>query len=243
MRIPRIFTEQALNLDARISLQGDAANHLLKVLRMKAGRALVLFNGDGKEYPATIESCDKKTALLHINQVVDSPRKSPLHTELAIGVSRGDRMDWVLQKATELGVSRIVPLFTEHCEVKLNPQRQQKKQAQWQKLIQSSCEQCRRNTLPELAQACDLPYYLQQVASEKRFVLHHRHSQTLAQQPTAPSSVSLLIGPEGGLSSYEINAAIDRQFTALSLGPRVLRTETAPLVALSLLQYCWGDLA
>lgn len=242
MRIPRIFTEQNLSLDTHISLQGDAANHLLKVLRMKAGRQLILFNGDGREYPATIESCDKKTAVLRVNGEIERPRESPLHTELAIGISRGDRMDWVLQKATELGVSRIVPLFTEHCEVKLNAERKQKKHAQWQKLIQSSCEQCQRNTLPEIIPPLELADYLHQVDSEKRFVLHHRHAQTLASQ-APPKSVSLLIGPEGGLSSDEISATTRYQFTPLSLGPRVLRTETAPLVALSLLQYCWGDLA
>ena len=242
MRIPRIYTDQALPLNTCIALHADASNHLLKVLRMKAGRELILFNGDGKEYPAKIDSCDKKTAYVRVHSIENTQRESPLHTELAIGISRGDRMDWVLQKATELGASRIVPLITERCEVKLNAERQQKKHLQWQKLIQSSCEQCQRNTLPMLSLPMPLSQYLEQADSEKRFVLHHRHAATLEKSPS-PASVSLLIGPEGGLSDSEINQAEAAHFTALSLGPRVLRTETAPLVALSLLQYCWGDLA
>lgn len=214
---------------------------------MQVERELVVFNGEGGEYQAQISSIDKNTVWIHTTRFIPDNRCSPLNTELAIGISRGERMDWVLQKATELGVSRIVPLQSERTEVKLSKERLQKKLAHWQQIIVSACEQSQRNVLPELAQPQPYRDFCRgQTATQFKFILHHRSKQSLSelnktlQQP--PSSVVLLVGPEGGLSEEEIEFALASDFRALTLGPRVLRTETAPIVALSLLQQLWGDL-
>lgn len=240
MRIPRIFTLQPLSLNQRIELEEAPSHHLSKVLRMQAGRELVLFNGQGGEYTAVIEAVAKKSVSVLPTDFREDNRQSPLQLELAIGISRGERMDWVLQKATELGVSKITPLLTERTEIKLGGERTDKKLLHWQQTIISACEQCQRNLLPELNEPVLFEQWLTSVSSELRFVLHHRDSQTLPAQAT-PQSVTLLIGPEGGLSEREIQLAAKNNFSALTLGPRVLRTETAPVAAISLVQFLWGD--
>jgi len=167
--------------------------------------------------------------------------ESPLRIEMGIAVSRGERMDWVVQKATELGVTAISPLFTERTEVKLKAERAAKKLRHWQQIAISACEQSGRNQLPTIADFKALPNWLSAVEADRKFVLHHRSDDHPGGE--APTSVALLIGPEGGLSEAEIEAAMDAGFEAMRLGPRVLRTETAPLAALSVLQSRWGDLA
>jgi 16S rRNA (uracil1498-N3)-methyltransferase len=241
MRIPRIFTQQTLITGELVQLEETAAHHLSKVLRMQAGRELVLFNGNGGEFAATIHEVSKKNVIALVAEHSSENRESPLQLELAIGISRGERFEWVLQKATELGVTRITPLVTERTEVKTNGDRQEKMLDRWQHIIVSACEQCQRNLLPELAAPVHLNDYLPQVNSDLRFVLHHRDSKTLPTEQK-PQSISLLIGPEGGLSKDEIALAQQHNFNALTLGPRVLRTETAPIAAISLVQYLWGDL-
>jgi 16S rRNA (uracil1498-N3)-methyltransferase len=213
MRIPRIFTEQNLLSGEQIELEEAASHHLSKVLRMQAGRELILFNGAGGEFAATIHEVSKKHVIVGVQEHSADNRESPLELELAIGISRGERFEWVLQKATELGVTKITPLITERTEVKVNGDRQEKMHDRWQHILVSACE---------------------------RFVLHHRDSQRLPADKT-PASVTLLIGPEGGLSEREIAHALEQDFKALTLGPRVLRTETAPVAAISLVQYLWGD--
>lgn len=240
MRIPRVYTSQFLTTGTALILEDAAAHYLLRVLRLAPERELVLFNGTGGEFRARVISVGKKQLEVLPEAFVDEDRESPLATELAIGVSRGERMDLVLQKATELGVSRIVPLLTERTEVKLAGDRQEKKQQHWRQVSISAAEQCQRNRLPAIAPLTPLTDYLQNCQSEQRFVLHHRDSQRLPAD-TRPASVALLIGPEGGLSDPEIAAARDAGFAPLTLGPRVLRTETAPVAALSLVQYLWGD--
>lgn len=208
---------------------------------MQPGRELIIFNNTGREYAATIVSVTKKSACVTITSQAVVNRESPLTTELAIALSRGERFDWVLQKATELGVTRIVPLLTERTEVKLNTDRLLKRQQQWQKIIVSACEQCQRNTLPDIVPPIALAPYLTQCQTHYRFVLHHRAATPLKDLPP-PTSTTLLIGPEGGLNDDEINLAEQHQFQPLQLGPRVLRTETAPIAALSIIQSLWGDL-
>jgi 16S rRNA (uracil1498-N3)-methyltransferase len=241
MRIPRIFTSQPLASQATIVLDEKASHHLHKVLRMQEGRELTVFNGQGGEYPAVITTIQKKQLALQLGEHLAVERESPLHLELAIGISRGDRMDWVLQKATEMGVSKITPLFTARTEVHLSGERLAKKQQHWQQIITSACEQCQRNRLPELSAAQDLSSWLASCTSELRFVLHHRDSQGLSKTLNA-DQVALLIGPEGGLTETEIEEAQAAGCAPLTLGPRVLRTETAPLVAISLVQFLWGDI-
>lgn len=240
MRIPRVYTSLPLATGTTVTLEDATAHYLLRVLRLTPERELVLFNGTGGEFQGRVISVGKKHLEVLPEAFIDTDRESPLTTELAIGISRGERMDLVLQKATELGVTRIVPLFSERTEVKLAGERQEKKQLHWRQVSISAAEQCQRNRLPEIAAVMTLSDYLQQCRSDARFVLHHRDSQRLPTD-SRPASVSLLIGPEGGLSDTEIEAARAAHFAPLTLGPRVLRTETAPVAALSLVQYLWGD--
>lgn len=242
MRIPRIFTEQSLQTGSDIELDENASRHVGKVLRMQAGRELVLFDGRGGEYTATITDVGKKVVCVAINEFHDVERESPLAIHLGIGISRGERMDWVLQKATELGVARITPLFTERTEVKLTGPRLEKKQQHWQQILVSACEQCQRNTLPQLQTAQRIDDWWPDVTETSRFVLHHRTDVSLS-ATEKPASVALVIGPEGGLSDVEIQRAQQHEFQPLALGPRVFRTETAPIAAISVLQYLWGDLS
>lgn len=230
-----------LQAGGEISLPADAVHHLAVVLRVKVGQAVILFNNTGIEAQATIARVDKKKVDVLIDGVQSIERESSLHIHLAIGISRGERMDFVLQKSTELGVQAITPLFCERTEVKLAEERLQKKMEQWQKIIIGACEQSGRTRLPLLHAPSTLEQCLSADASARRFVLHHRSDSTLAACDNKPASVLLLIGPEGGLSDKEIRQAQQADCAALTLGPRVLRTETAPLAAISVLQYRWGD--
>jgi len=241
MRVPRIFSEQALSEHCELALEEAASHHLIKVLRMQAGRALILFNGDGHDYKAEIISCSKKSATVSITDRNQPANESPLHSHLAIGISRGERFDFVLQKATELGVSEITPLFTERTEVKLSGDRLDKKMAGWRKIIISACEQCGRAVIPTLNTATALAAFTQRSQPDHRFVLHHRNTQKIPASSEV-EDVSILVGPEGGLSEQEIELANQHGFLNLALGPRVLRTETAPLAALALMQHHWGDI-
>lgn len=240
MRIPRIYTPQQLQAGLTISLEEAASRHLGKVLRMTPGRELILFNGQGGEYTAIIHEVGKKVTQVTITEHNSGDRESPLHSHLAIGVSRGDRMDWMLQKACELGVTEITPLFTERTEVKLNGPRLEKKLQHWHQILISACEQCQRNRLPQLNTATSLDGFLAAAPDGEKWVLHHRDSERLDPAKTVEKAC-ILIGPEGGLSEEEIGSARTAGFAALTLGPRVMRTETAPLAALSLLQQFWGD--
>ena len=244
MRIPRIYTNQDLNSGQTLLLEESPSRHLSKVLRMTVGRELILFNGQGGEYTAVISTIGKKQVEVDVGEHKDIDRQSPMAINLAIGVSRGERFDWVLQKATELGVTCVTPLLTERTEVKLSGDRLQKKLQHWQQVVVSACEQCQRNQLPMIAAPQKLEHWLNEAGKDSeslKLVLHHRSDQSLGERQ-APEKLTLLIGPEGGLSETEITAAEAGGFSALTLGPRVLRTETAPVVALSLLQYLWGDL-
>jgi len=242
MRCPRIYSAQVLALGAQITLEADAAHHLARVLRLPIGSPLILFNGDGNEYPAEIIALDKKNVVVVISNVLTEARESPLAIHLGVAISKGERMDWVIQKATELGVTEISPLQTERVEVRLHGEREEKKLAHWRAVAISACEQCARNRIPTINDVQPLFNWIENIQVDAKFVLHHRSVAVLDAQNAAPKSVALLIGPEGGLSELEINAAEQRGFQSLRLGPRVLRTETAPLAALSVLQFLWGDL-
>lgn len=242
MRCPRIYTPQSLTVNATVLLDDDAARHVSRVLRMQSGDALILFNGDGAEYNASIASVDKKSVLVAIESANTIDRESPLAIHLGIAISKGERMDWVIQKATELGVTEITPLQTERVEVRLNNEREEKKLSHWQAIAIAACEQCQRNRMPTIHSPQSLSNWLDSVQSDVKFVLHHRSEVNLASNSERPRSVALLIGPEGGLSESEITLAEKKNFAPLRLGPRVMRTETAPLAALSVLQFLWGDL-
>ncbi len=242
MRLPRLYTPHTLNVNAQLDLDDSAAQHLVKVLRFKPGAELILFNGDSHHYSATLIDTGKRSARVQINDRQASTAESPLHTHLGQAISRGDRMDYAVQKATELGVSEITPLFTERCEVRLNPERQAKRKDHWQQVAISAAEQCGRATIPKVNDCANIQDWLfQREKDELALVLHHRDTQALTDLPP-PQRVRLLIGPEGGLSSEEIQNAQDAEFKAATFGPRVWRTETAPVAALSIVQWLWGDL-
>lgn len=245
MRIPRIFTELTLSRESTAILDGSAARHISSALRMKAGQEITLFNGQGGEYAAELTEVGKNKVAAKVVEYRDIDRESPLKVHLAIGVSRGERMDLIVQKATELGATEITPLFTERTEVKLNGERLEKKIRHWQQIAISACEQCQRNLVPVINSPTTLDQWLhlseQTDADKLKLVLHHRTEKRLSEHQ-AMSNICLLVGPEGGLGEREIEAAVADGFQPLALGPRVMRTETAPLAAISIMQSLWGDM-
>ncbi|MGE3297276.1 MAG: 16S rRNA (uracil(1498)-N(3))-methyltransferase [Porticoccaceae bacterium] len=241
MATPRVFTDQALAAGAEIGLESGPSHHLLKVLRLKPGAGLNLFNGRGGSFAAVLAGQRGQQAQVAVGDFDPADRESPLAIELAIGVSRGERMDWVVQKAVELGVAAIRPLVTERTEVRLAGERRDKKLGHWRQIAIAACEQCGRNRLPNIHAPQPLADWLP-AAGGLRLVLAPEATTALAGiEAPAPDAVTLLIGPEGGLSAAEIAAAIAAGFSAVGLGPRVLRTETAPLAALAICQARWGD--
>lgn len=244
MRQPRIYHPETIHLDDEMELATEAANHVGRVLRMQAGQPLELFNGDGHNYAAVITQVDKRAVQVKVTEKQVNASESPLRIHLGQGISRGERMDFVLQKSVELGVASITPLFTERCGVKLSGDRLLKKQQQWQKIVLSACEQSGRSVVPEVHTPVPLTNWFSQPATGMRLTLDPRAPKALRELPLQDvTQVQLLIGPEGGLSESEIASAAEHEFLPVRLGPRVLRTETAALTALSVLQYQFGDLA
>lgn len=220
-------------------LESHSAHYLGKVLRLTVGDSVCLFCGDGLEYTATITSMDKHSVTLSTGDAAAPATESPLRSVLALGISRGERMDYAIQKSTELGVTEIVPLFTEHCEVKLQGERSDKRQAHWQQIAISACEQSKRVKVPMVHAPMTLEEWLKSEPEGLRLVLDHEEAGSLPGARPA-EGVNLLIGPEGGLSPAEIRLAKQHGCMGIAFGKRVLRTETAPVVALSVLQYLWG---
>ena len=207
---------------------------------MKPSDPLILFNGEGGFWQARVSQVSKKQVQVVPLEFCARDNESPLTISLGQTLSRGERMDYAIQKAVECGVTEITPLYTERCEVKLNSERQDKRLRHWQQVVISACEQCGRNIVPTINPPCHLSDWLNSRTTELNFVLHHRTEKALGGYEQ-PVSVSLLIGPEGGLTAEEIALAEQQAFHPLALGPRVLRTETAPVAAISLLQHLWGD--
>ncbi len=245
MRIPRIYYPACLNSGRLIELEGQAAVYLARVLRLRAGNALVLFNGEGGEFAARLLEVGRRSVRIEVGERSLREMESPLQLVLAQGISRGERMDYTVQKAVELGVSRIVPLETARTTVNLAGERRAKRLAHWQGVVVSACEQCGRNRVPPVEPVRGLDGWLAEVVGQPglKLALHHRAEASLAGLPPPSGPVTLLIGPEGGLSESEIEAAVGCGFRPLRLGPRVLRTETAAVAAMSVLQWLWGDYA
>ncbi len=240
MRITRIYTAHKLHSNTVAVLEPEPSRHLARVLRLGVGDKLTLFDGSGGEYPAEITAVDKKNVRVLTGCLLQQECESPLNIHLGIAVSRGERMDWIVQKSTELGITALTPLSTEHTGVKLDGDRAVKKILHWHQIAISACEQCGRNQLPTIYPLQSLDSWLGSTVAERKFVLHLRADNTVA--GNAPGSIALLVGPEGGLSESEIGTAAQAGYTALRLGPRVLRTETAPLAAIAILQGWWGDM-
>jgi len=240
----RLFVSGELINGADLELDGDRARYLAKVLRVRVGDSLTVFNGEGPQWPATVARVGKNAVGLQLGESVEAGSESPLKIHLVQGISRGERMDFVVQKATELGVKRITPVLTEYGVVKLNPARAEKRREHWQKIASSACEQSGRTRLPLI----DTPIALKNWFSEKPesadvdLILAPHASVPLASISPPETKVCVLIGPEGGFSDNEYGDAEVSGFSTVSLGPRILRTETAAIATLAVLQSLWGDL-
>ena len=242
MRIPRIYTDSPLSEGSQAELDENAAQHVGRVLRMQPGQELKLFNGDGQDYPATITEAGKKRVAVLAGAPEANATESPLKITLGQTLSKGDRMDYAVQKAVEMGATCIVPLTTEHCEVKLKGDREDKRLRHWQSIAVSAAEQCGRARVPEILPVMTVEQWLEHSRNcDLRLVLHHRTEQSL-ESMAKPASIALMIGPEGGLTAAEIAQAEKEGFMPVALGPRVLRTETAPVAAMALCQWLWGDI-
>jgi len=243
MRTIRVFIAQPLSTGITVALGEQAAGHVSRVLRLKEGDALQLFNGDGSQYDAILSQCDKKAVRARIDSSKIVSRESPLAITLMQGISRGERMDYTVQKAVELGVTRIEPVISERCGVSVDAERWEKKREHWQRVAVSACEQCGRNTVPEIAVVRRLDIALSELApGSLRVMLDPDGKQSLRDLPLQ-AVVVLLAGPEGGLGEMDLKYAHAAKFTGLRLGPRILRTETAAMAALSGLQLLAGDFA
>ncbi|OCG03739.1 16S rRNA (uracil(1498)-N(3))-methyltransferase [Gilliamella apis] len=238
----RIFQPYTINQNSLITLDDNAFNHLIRVLRMKTGESITLFDGSNQITPAVIHEVNKKTVIVKTaNSVLDN-RESPLNIHLGQVISRGDKMEFTIQKSVELGVNTITPLLSERCGVKLDQERLEKKVQQWQKIVISACEQCGRNIIPSINPVMKLETWCANLTDSLKLNLHPKAEQGINQLPCDNNNISLLIGPEGGLSNEEISMTHQYQFTDILLGPRVLRTETAALTAITALQVRFGDL-
>ena len=243
MRLNRVYTERPLAEDVEVTLPEAAASHVARVLRLRAGAPLVLFDGSGADFRGEIVAVEGERVRVRIGERAAGLRESPLAITLVQAVSRGERMDWTLQKATELGVRRIQPVLSARSVVRLDEQQAGRKLRHWQAIVAGACEQCGRSVLPEVRAPLELSRFLAESSRDgQRLVLSPGGPASLAGLASASARVELLIGPEGGLDDAELDAAGRAGFAPVRLGPRVLRTETAGIVALAVLQALWGDL-
>lgn len=243
MPTPRIYLPATLTPGTAVALDDRAAGHAVRVLRLRVGDALVLFNGDGNDYTAELVEVRKEHAICRVDSARARSAESPLDIELAQGISRGERMDYTLQKAVELGVQRIVPLASERSQVKLSGEREEKRLQHWRGILLHACEQSGRSRIPELMPVQRLDQWLTGSARRGHALFLDPEGDASVTSLNGPvTNVSLLVGPEGGLSPAERTLAVQAGFLRLRLGPRILRTETAALTALAALQGIWGDL-
>lgn len=240
MRIQRVYTDQPLQAGVAITLEEDASHHLQHVLRMQPGDSVKLFSR-GCEYAATLGEIGKYGVSILPHELLLEEPEPRLAIHLLIGISRGERMDFALQKATELGVTRITPVFTKRCVVKLNEKKQANRMAHWNKIIINACEQSGRCRLPRLGTPLEVADAIVQHNAGSPLLLDHRSDKTLHEIEQPKDSVTILIGPEGGLNPEERKLAKRQNFTGVRLGPRVMRTETAPMAAIAAIQTLWGD--
>lgn len=241
MRVPRVYQNTSIVVGNALALSTTASHHLAKVLRLAIDHPVILFNGDGYDYKAIITTIGK-TISVNVTEKVFNSCESPLQIHLGQVISRGDKMDFTIQKAIELGVTAITPLFATRCNVKLDPERQNKKLTHWQGIIESACEQSGRSIVPVCHSLQTVFDWVNTVKADLKIILDPNGAiqlkQLTLQQPT---SIAILIGSEGGLTSEEIQQAITYDFTSICLGTRILRTETAGLAICAVLQAMFGD--
>jgi len=240
---PRFYCPLPLESDTVIELPPAPAHHAVRVLRLGAGAAITLFNGEGGEFSATLEPDGSRKVHARIGAPSAVERESPLAVTLVQGIANAERMDYAVQKAVELGVAAIVPLATARTVTRLDAQRAEKRRARWQQIAIGACEQCGRNRVPEVRLPCGIDAWLKQPSTASlRLLLSPLAQESLTAFESPRGDVELLVGPEGGLSAEETTAAMRSGFHAVRLGPRTLRTETAGLVALTAINALWGDL-
>ena len=239
MRLSRVYLPQKLSPGATVSLNRDSAHYLGRVLRLKPGDQVNLFNSEDGEFSGELIEIGKQQGLVHVTVQVENEADPKLSIHLGLGLSRGERMDYAVQKSTELGVTSITPLVTDYCEVRLGKERQLNRQAHWQRVAISACEQCGRSKIP----AVNLPQSLQHwLSNHPRGILLDVHADSQLAGQQIEDSINVVVGPEGGFSERELAVAQDCAYRIIRLGPRILRTETAPVAILSLLQFLYGDL-
>lgn len=245
MRLTRVFVDAPLAAGATVALPEDAAGHLLRVLRLGAGDACVLFNGDGFDYPARITAAGRRDASVQVGEPRSPGTESTLRVVLVQAVARGEKMDWIVQKATELGAAGIVPVLSERTEVKLDAQRADKRVAHWQAVATAACEQCGRARVPGIAAPQPLAGALAGLPGDAvRLILDpEAEARSLDALQLAHDAVACIaIGPEGGWSPRDLSQLRAAGFGGLRLGPRVLRTETAGIAGIAALQARYGDM-
>ena len=236
----RVFVEAPLASNATVALPDAVAHHLTSVLRMRADDAFVIFNGEGGEFEATLDAIGKKSVSARIGAFRDVDRESPLPVTLAQCVSKGERMDYTVQKAAELGATDIVPLTSTNSVVRLNAERWEKKLEHWRGVIVSACEQSGRTRVPKLHGVTPIEQWIAQAQGHK-IILAIGATQSLRAMKKPEEPIALLAGPEGDFTSGELRTARDAGFAAIGMGPRILRTETAGIAALAAIQALWGD--
>jgi 16S rRNA (uracil1498-N3)-methyltransferase len=242
VRLIRMHVEAALGEGARVTVAGPAAAHARRVLRLEPGDPLTLFNGDGEDYPSRIVGFGRGTLEVEVEARRPARAESPLAVTLVQGIARGERMDLVVQKATELGVAAIVPVATARSVVRLDPGTRERKLAHWRGIAVAACEQCGRARVPAIAEPVPLAERLRAPGAGNRLLLSPDAERSLAAAARGIESVEMLVGPEGGLEDGEREAALAAGYGACRLGPRVLRSETAAIAALAVLQAMAGDL-
>ncbi len=244
MRISRFYLPSDYQVGQTLTLSKEQAHYAITVLRLKDNRVMEVFNGKGNQALATLKHTSRRTADILITEVSNPDTESPLHTILLQGISKGDRMDYTIQKCVELGINEIRPLITQHCDVKLNEQKLVKLREHWQNIAISACEQSNRNVVPIVHPAQTYTDWLgEQDTAVAGLVLNPYAKAGLKAAPSqlAEQAIHLLIGPEGGLSDEEVKQAVQQGLTDIQLGKRILRTETAGVAVLSALQFHWGD--
>ena len=241
--VTRIYQAIPLAKGTWVRLNEQASHHVGRVLRAKVGDNIILFNGEGGEYAGVISHIDRKSVDVELIDFVPKEAESPVNIYLAQGTARGEKMDFIVQKSVELGIKKIIPLVTERCNVRLDAAREAKRLAHWQSVVISACEQCGRNRLPDIMAPVSFDAWLPEAEADQCFVLSpHVSSRLSIATLSTPASIILLIGPEGGLSDREVERAEQQGFTSLNLGPRILRTETAGVAAITVLQCLYGDM-
>lgn len=240
MRHSRLYIDQRLESIDEVELDDRATHYLTRVLRLRAGHTLSVFNGTGGEWLARVKSVGRRAASLTLEQFLPASKEATLAVHLGVGLLRGERMDWLVQKATELGISELTPLQLSRCTARSPAERTNQRLRHWRQIAISACEQCGRDRLPAIHPPLPLGDWLQLGAAPLRLVMLPTASPGLPAPTPAPRAVTVLVGPEGGFDESELAQLQDWQ--AWSLGPRVLRGETAALAALAVLQYQYGDL-